>query len=67
VPVHRCATSALHHIICRGIEQRLIFADKQGRQNFVERLDEIVTEYKSFLLRLDSQTGISYHERIDLQ
>ncbi|MCP4628694.1 MAG: transposase [bacterium] len=34
----------LHHIIIRGIERRRIFTDDQDRDNFVERLGDIVTE-----------------------
>ena len=34
----------MHHIIVRGIERRLIFSDYQDRDNFVERLGDIVTE-----------------------
>ncbi|MGA7878031.1 MAG: hypothetical protein WCA08_20400 [Desulfoferrobacter sp.] len=32
------APGALHHIICRGIERRQIFADDTDREHFVERL-----------------------------
>jgi len=38
------APGALHHIIVRGIERRRIFSDDQDRDNFVERLGNIVTE-----------------------
>jgi REP element-mobilizing transposase RayT len=38
------APGALHHIIVRGIEGRQIFSDDQDRDNFVERLGDIVTE-----------------------
>jgi len=38
------APGALHHIIVRGIERRWIFSDDQDRDNFVERLGDIVTE-----------------------
>ena len=38
------APSALHHIICRGIERRRIFADDADRDNFLERLGLILTE-----------------------
>jgi len=38
------ALGALHHIIVRGIERRRIFSDDQDRDNFVERLGNIVTE-----------------------
>ena len=34
---------SLHHIICRGIEQRDIFADDVDRENFLSRLVEITT------------------------
>ncbi len=37
------APGALHHIIVRGIERRRIFSDDQDRDNFVERLGDIVT------------------------
>jgi hypothetical protein len=42
------ATGALHHIIVRGIERRRIFSDDQDRDNFVERLGDIVTESETF-------------------
>ena len=38
------APGALHHIIVRGIERRRIFSDDQDRDNFIERLGDIVTE-----------------------
>jgi REP element-mobilizing transposase RayT len=38
------APGALHHIIVRGIERRRIFSDNLDRDNFVERLGDIVTE-----------------------
>ena len=38
------APGALHHIIVRGIERRRIFSDDQDRDNFVERLGNIVIE-----------------------
>ena len=41
------APGALHHIIVRGIERRRIFSDDQDRDNFVERLGDIVKERKS--------------------
>ena len=37
------APGALHHIIVRGIERQRIFSDDQDRDNFVERLGDIVT------------------------
>jgi putative transposase len=42
------APGALHHIIVRGIERRRIFLDDQDRDNFIERLGDIVTETKTF-------------------
>jgi putative transposase len=38
------APGALHHIIVRGIERQRIFSDDQDRDNFIERLADIVTE-----------------------
>jgi REP element-mobilizing transposase RayT len=34
---------ALHHVICRGIERRKIFRDDQDRDNFVERLGNVLS------------------------
>ncbi len=34
---------SLHHIICRGIERRNIFADDDDRENFLSRLIEITS------------------------
>ena len=41
-------SGAMHHIIVRGIERRRIFSDDQDRDNFVERLDDILTETETF-------------------
>jgi putative transposase len=38
------APGALHHVIIRGIERRIIFSDDMDRDNFLERLGNIVTE-----------------------
>ena len=38
------APGALHHIIIRGIERRVIFKDAQDYQNFLERLGHILTD-----------------------
>ena len=38
------APGALHHIICRGIEQREIFRDDTDRKRLLERLGKILTE-----------------------
>lgn len=42
------AGGALHHIIVRRIERRRIFPDDQDRDNFLERLGDIVTESETF-------------------
>lgn len=38
------APGALHHIICRGIERKRIFRDNKDRDNFVERLGNILVQ-----------------------
>jgi putative transposase len=38
------APGALHHIIVRGIERRKIFRDNKDKDNFVERLDDILKQ-----------------------
>ncbi|MHC4792611.1 MAG: transposase [Planctomycetota bacterium] len=38
------APGALHHIIIRGIERKLIFQDSQDYRNFIERLGEILND-----------------------
>jgi len=35
---------ALHHIVCRGIEQRNIFRDNTGQDRFLKRLNSVLTE-----------------------
>jgi REP element-mobilizing transposase RayT len=35
---------ALHHIIGRGINRKAIFTDDKDRENFLERLNNILTE-----------------------
>jgi REP element-mobilizing transposase RayT len=42
------APGALQHIIVRGIERRRIFSDDQDRDNFNERLGDILTETQTF-------------------
>jgi REP element-mobilizing transposase RayT len=42
------APGALHHIIVRGIERRRIFSDDQDRDNFIERLGDIVTGTQTY-------------------
>ena len=38
------APGALHHIILRGIERRVIFKDSQDYQNFITRLANVLTD-----------------------
>ena len=42
------APGALHHIIVRGIERRRIFSDDRDRDNFIDRLDDIVSDTQTF-------------------
>jgi putative transposase len=41
------APGALHHIIARGLERREIFCDQRDREDFLGRLEEIVTQSKT--------------------
>ncbi len=41
------APGALHHIIVRGIERRKIFYDDRDRDNFIERLGDILAETRT--------------------
>ena len=41
------APGALHHIIIRGIEKRQIFRDNHDRDQFLQRLGDILTETKT--------------------
>ncbi len=38
------APGALHHIIARGIERRKIFSDDEDREDFLKRLETVLTE-----------------------
>ena len=38
------APGALHHIICRGIEEQRVFRDDKDRDNFVKRLGKILED-----------------------
>jgi len=38
------APGALHHIIARGIERRSIFKDNTDRNDFLKRIDTILSE-----------------------
>ena len=42
------APGALHHIIIRGIERRRIFSDDEDRDNFIDRLGDILTDTQTF-------------------
>jgi len=42
------APGALHHIIVRGIKRQRIFSDDQDRDNFLQRLGDIVTETQTY-------------------
>lgn len=42
------APGALHHIIVRGIERRKIFRSDYDRQNFLERLSELILETRTY-------------------
>jgi REP element-mobilizing transposase RayT len=42
------APGALHHIMVRGIERKSIFSDDKDRNNFVDRLGDIVTDTETF-------------------
>jgi REP-associated tyrosine transposase len=42
------APGALHHIIVRGIKRGRIFSVDQDRDNFIERLGDIVTKTQTF-------------------
>ncbi|MBW1994372.1 MAG: transposase, partial [Deltaproteobacteria bacterium] len=41
------APCALEHIIIRGIERKAIFKDEAGRENFLKRLDGIISDTKT--------------------
>jgi len=41
------APGALHHIIIRGIERKVIFKDSQDYSNFLNRLKNVLTETKT--------------------
>ena len=38
------APGALHHIILRGIERRNIFRDNKDRDNFLDRLGNVLSD-----------------------
>lgn len=47
------APGTLHHIIVRGIEKREIFIDHADRQNFIERLGDILGESRTPYIHLN--------------
>jgi hypothetical protein len=40
------AQGALHHIIIRGIKRKAVFKDCADRDNFIERLGQVISESK---------------------
>jgi hypothetical protein len=38
------AAGVLHHVMTRGIEQRLIFWDDRDRENFIIRMSELASK-----------------------
>lgn len=43
------AAGVLHHVMARGIEQRLIFRDDRDRGNFIERISELASKQAWFI------------------
>jgi len=41
------ASVSLHHVIVRGIERRRIFETEKDREDFLNRLETVVTEGKA--------------------
>lgn len=41
------APGALHHVIIRGIERRMIFRDNKDREDFLDRLGGLLLEYST--------------------
>jgi putative transposase len=41
------APGALHHVICRGIERRKIFRQDSDRDDFLKRLETILSETRT--------------------
>jgi hypothetical protein len=41
------APGSLHHVIVRGIERRRIFETERDREDFLDRLETVVTEGKT--------------------
>jgi len=44
IKTRRSRPGALHHIIVRGIERKTIFKDDADKDNFLERLKNILTD-----------------------
>ena len=48
----------MHHIIARGIERRKIFYDEKDRDDFLQRLGEIVTQSKTLCFLAVKEWGM---------
>lgn len=48
------ATEALHHIMVRGINRAVIFADSRDREQFLDRLGETVAAGRCLVIPLGS-------------
>ena len=44
---------ALHHVICRGIDRRTIFREHSDRDDFLKRLETILSATQETVSRLD--------------
>jgi len=51
------AVEAMHHIIIRGIERKMIFRNDAGRESFIERLGKI-EERSSLHLTINRQNDM---------
>ena len=61
------ALGALHHIIFRGIEGRRIFSGDQERDNFINRLADIVTETKTIHSQGSQSMVLLGGQKVELQ
>ena len=53
------APGSLHHIIIRGIERKRIFGDDKDRDNFLERLGNIITPDR-FCANINYNATVAY-------
>jgi len=55
---------ALHHIIVRGIERPKIFRDNKYRENFLERLVNLLSETKTvcYVWVFESRKNCDWHQ-----